>query len=319
MKRILLAAISVGLFGAGLLSFGLTSITAQENDLALVGGQPQPASLKADDQPSNDFLILEGAQLSLIENVRLSTRDPGVVESVLVREGQEVAADEVVATLDQEMFAAQRNAAQSELEIASQETKNDVDLQYAIVSTAVNKKVLERSRDAVSQYAKAISSTELERLDLELKRSTFSREQAERTLEVNRLTEGLKAEELAIAELRLKNRQLKSPVTGTVVEIFRQPGEWLNTGEPIARIVNLQKLRVKCLIDARTINHDMLGSDANFLLESLGKEISVPAKVVFVSPEIDPVEQDFAIWAEVDNSDKRLKAGMVGKLKIATK
>ncbi len=315
MKRILLAAMSVGLLG-----IGLTPITAQDNDdLALTTAQSKSDRTSKVAPATGGFLILDGAQLSLIENVRLSTRDPGVVESVHVQEGQDVAAGKVVATLDQEMFTAQRNAARSELAIAGQETKNDVDLQYAIVSTAVNKKVLERSRDAVNQFAKAISSTELERLDLELKRSTFSREQAERTLEVNRLTEGLKAEELAIAELRLKNRELASPVTGTVVEIFRQPGEWLNTGEPIARIVNLQKLRVKCLVDALTINHDMLGGQAFFISEIQGQEISVPAKVVFVSPEIDPVEQDFAIWAEVENSDKRLKAGMVGKLKIERK
>lgn len=264
-------------------------------------------------------IVISHAQLSLIENVRLSTRDPGIVEAVPVREGETISSGDTIAKLDQRLFQAEQEAAAKELAIAKQETNNDVDLQYAKVSTEVNEKVLDRSRGAVKQFAKSVSVTELEKLELELKRAQLSGEQAERKLAINELTEQLKAAELKIATAKLEYREIKSPIDGMVVEVLKQPGEWINSGEPIARIVSLDRLRVKGLSRAETIRNLKVGDAAKFNAILDGKTVSVAATLVFVSPEIDPVEQDFVIWAEIDNTDRQLYPGIVGELEIQSR
>ena len=259
---------------------------------------------------------IDSAQLSLIQNVILSSRDPGILDKVLIREGDSVSEKQTIALLDREAYAQQALAAESEWRIAQRESQDDADLRYAEISEEVNERVLSRSNKAVEQFAKAISETELERLHLELKRATFGKQQAKNKLHINQLKEELKQAQLAISKLQLKNRGIGSPIDGMVVQVFHQPGEWINSGDPIARIINLKRLRVKCLCDAKSINPHEISKEATFVAYLNDKEISIPAKIVFVSPEIDPVEQDFAVWAEVEN-DGNLRPGLVGTLILA--
>ena len=62
--------------------------------------------------------------------------------------------------------------------------------------------------------------------------------QAERQQDINRLMESLKLDKLTIARLKLKNRTIQSQIDGTVVQVFHTPGEFVNSGEPIARIID---------------------------------------------------------------------------------
>jgi len=41
-----------------------------------------------------------------------------------------------------------------------------------------------------------------------------------------------------------------------------------------------------------------------------------PGTVVFLSPEIDPVNSQISIWVEIDNEDLRLRPGMRAKMTI---
>jgi multidrug efflux pump subunit AcrA (membrane-fusion protein) len=267
----------------------------------------------------SDVVKLQGV-LNPIETLRLATRDPGIVTQVLVSEGSSVSAGDTIAVLDSEMYGAEVSAAQNELQIARQETKNDVDLQYAKMSSEVNQQVLSRSRRAAEQFAKSVSGTELERLRLEYERSRLSGLQAEREQDIHRLTESLKGDQLTIAQIRLKNRHVNSEIDGTVVEVFHTAGEYVNAGEPIARILNLNRLRVICAGSAREIRLSKLSDEAVFkFVQPDGEEISIPAKVTFLSPEIDPVRQTFAVWAEIQNDEALLRSGNIGTLEIKLK
>jgi macrolide-specific efflux system membrane fusion protein len=46
-----------------------------------------------------------------------------------------------------------------------------------------------------------------------------------------------------------------------------------------------------------------------------GQEFS--GKVIFVDPEIDPINAQVRIWAEVDNQGLRLRPGMRAKMTLA--
>ena len=282
--------------------------------------QPVSTSATAEVQRGDGYVTLQGV-LDPVETLRLATRDPGIVSELFVTEGSVVRAGARIAILDTKLYAAEVRAAENELEIARQETKNDVDLQYAKISSEVNHQVLVRSRRAAEQFAKSVSETELERLRLEYERSRLSGLQAERQQDINRLTESLKQNRLTMAKLRLENRVIVSEIDGTVVEVFHTPGEFVNAGEPIARILNLNRLRVICAGDASIVDPSELSDEATFKIQlgSSNKTMTIPAKLTFVSPEIDPVRQTFAIWAELQNKDNQLKSGHVGQLQVKLK
>jgi len=267
-------------------------------------------------QDSSKEIHIDAAQLELIVNVSVASKEAGVVERLDVIEGKAVFAGDVLASLDSASYRAQELAAESELEIAKMESKNEVDLKYSKVSTDVSQKVYQRSLNATKQFAKSVSKTELERLRLEYERAKLSGDQAVNTQEVNKLNVELKEATLQLAEIRLKDRELASPASGMIAEVYRQPGEWVQPGDRIVRIIDTKKLRVLCRCAVADAMPNQVGPKAIFTTNS-GKEYS--ATVTFVSPEVDPEVQDFLVWAEVDNKDGELFPGIQGTVKLQSK
>ena len=276
---------------------------------------PDNGEEKAAGQGS-ETVELQGV-LNPIEKLRLATRDPGIVEKICVEVGDTIEAGDIVAILDRKIFSAEVNAATSELAAAKQEAKDEVDLEFAKISYAVNQKIYERSELARQQFAKSVSKTELERLRLESERTRLSGVQAQQQQKINELTASLQKDRLEIATLRLENRTIKSKIGGTIVEIFNAPGEYVAPGQPIARILNLNRLKVVCSGRLDQLDPEEIPEDAVFKIKKGDQIKSFPAKITFVSPEIDPVRQTYSIWAEIENPNNELKSGLVGKLEFS--
>jgi len=131
--------------------------------------------------------------------------------------------------------------------------------------------------------------TEIERLKLELKRTELSGEQADRTGKVNAINQDLKSDELKIANLRLENREIRSPIEGVVTEVSGQVGQWVNAGQTIAKVVNTAKLRFAGLADREELlpnEVDEYGTLTVQFNQDTSEDFDVT--ITFVSPEIDP-------------------------------
>lgn len=263
-------------------------------------------------------ITVENAQLTLIDNVRIATRDAGIIEKLNAKEGDEVQSGQVLLQLDKAMHEAERSAALAEVEIAKKESENDIDLRYAEKSAEVNRKVLARSCDAVSKFSKSISKTEIERLELELERSILSGDQALHKRLVNELNLELRKEQLRVSDLRLNYRAVASPLNGVVAEVLAQNGEWVAAGQPVVRVIGLDRLRLEALFNQKDAFRIQKGQDATFELVLDGEPVSATGQVVFVSPEIDPLTEEFLVRIEVDNSERKLRPGLKGKLTIET-
>jgi len=261
----------------------------------------------------NQDIVIPG-NLYLINAVRVAAEDPGIIRSV-VTVGDKIDSGQSIAQLNFELYAAQRDAAEKELEAAELEAGNDVDQQFAKVSSEVNRRVLQRSIAANQQYRKAVSLTEIERLKLELKRSELSGEQADRTGKVKGINQELKSEELKIAKLRLRNREIRSPIEGIVTEVSGQVGQWVNAGQTIAKVINTDQLRFSGLADRDELLPNQVSDQGTLIVEfrdEATEELEVT--ITFVSPEIDPSSGLYEVHAEIANSDQLLFAGMRAKL-----
>ena len=168
--------------------------------------------------------------------------------------------------------------------------------------------------EANQQYARTIPSTEIERLRLQYDQARLSGDQAALELEVARWTAKLKTRTKDAALIKLDNRLIRAPFSGTIAQVHVQLGQWVNAGDPIVRIVDLKKLRVEGYFQQEFIRKIKVGNAGTFEYKIGDEVVQAPVKVIFVSPEV--VEGIFQVWAELDNSNLIHIPGMQGKLAI---
>lgn len=267
---------------------------------------------------NSETITIDGAQLRWVDNVRVGSRDAGIVMTVAVKPNDVVEQQTLLVELESEVQTTEADAAEKQLAMAIEQSSNDVNLRFAEKSSEVVKKELDRARAAVQKYSRAVSQTEMEKKQLELEQVLLSGEQARHELSIAKLNTQLRESERDLAKIKLKQRSITSPLAGEVAEVYVQEGEWLDLGAPVLRIVNSERLRVVALVPEAYLFSIKNGQMAS-LKVSIGakeNELTANGKVSFVSPEINPVDREFMIWVDIDNKQKKLRPGLVGSLTI---
>ncbi|MEM9412389.1 MAG: HlyD family efflux transporter periplasmic adaptor subunit, partial [Planctomycetota bacterium] len=240
---------------------------------------------------------------------------PGIIRSVQVSPGEMVGLGQTILKLNQDVFEAEYKASVSELEITELEARNDVNLRYAKKSLEVNQALLSRSEMARKTYAKSISRTDVERLELELEQAKLSAEQAALEADILTAKTKLQRNRMEISKINLDNRAIQSPIDGRVEEIYVQVGQWVNAGQKVARVIDPQHLQAKTLFDKKWIHKIKIGDPAQFSSEIGGQKVTVEGVVSYIGSVITP-NQTFAVWVDVDNAQFKLFPGSLGKLTI---
>ena len=261
-----------------------------------------------------DSAEFETALLTAIRDTSLASEAPGIVQLIRVEPGGDVQASDTIVELNKDTFEAELRVAQAEKVVAEIEASNDVNIKYAAKTFEVNQKLFHRSEQARQQYAKAITRTDMDRLQLELEQSRLSQRQALLQLEIAQQTMNLKSDLVEVAELRLANREIKAPFAGRIEQVFVQEGQWINAGAPIARIVDLTSLRVKAIFPVQHYLRIKTGNRAEFTYLIGDKKFDAQGVVTFVNSVIR--DNLFQVWVDIDNSDLGLIPGVQGKLRV---
>jgi macrolide-specific efflux system membrane fusion protein len=118
--------------------------------------------------------------------------------------------------------------------------------------------------------------------------------------------------------MKVARCELRSPIDGVVVEILHNKGEWLDPGEPLVRILTLNPLRVEFFVAASRYGQaELIGHQVELETQLPGDKKGLFAgEIVFVSPEIQPVNGQIRVYAEVQNPEYLLRPGARGKLTI---
>ena len=275
-------------------------------------------ALSAEDNSSSHQLTVNDVQVTLIDDVRTPAREAGVLTELSVKEGDLVEAGAELGRIDLNLASMDETLARIEHEIAKLQSENDVDRRYASKNLQVSEAELKRSLNSNEVYPRSISDTHIDRLRLVVEQSSLSIEQAERDLRIAGLTKQLKEQTVNISAERVDRRHIVAPLAGMVVEVFRKPGEWLSEGDPVVRIIRMDRLRVEAFVNGRKHGTDLIGCPVQFKthLPPGNRSSHFDGKVVFVSPELQPVNGQVRVWAEVENRDLQLRPGARGTLII---
>ncbi|WP_372722016.1 efflux RND transporter periplasmic adaptor subunit [Novipirellula sp.] len=277
----------------------------------------------ATQQLETQQLEVSEAQVSLIHNTFIASPISGVVETVLVKEGNRVQPDALLIQLDDQRFRTELEAAVAAHRAAKLESDSDVDARYARRAKEFHIRQLEQSKQANSKFPGAISDSEVEKLQLVVDQAVLAIEQAEHKQQIAIAHTSEKQAAVKIAEQRVRDHAIRASVGGQVAEITVQPGESVESGEPLIRVISLDPIRVECFIDGRKYGSELVGRQVQFVCEELPRAdpgsdhaAEFSGNVTFVSPEVHPVTGQVRLWATVSNPQTRLRSGMRGRLVI---
>jgi macrolide-specific efflux system membrane fusion protein len=264
-----------------------------------------------------DGIHVDSVVVTLIEQVEVSAREAGPLISVDVKEGQLVTEGTLLARLDDTEATLARNKAQLELDIAKKQATSDVKTRYAKKSLEVATAEEQRGLESVGKFSKSVSQSELDQLRLAKERAALELEQAKEDQQIAALTAKLKENEVATATFNIERRRVVSPISGVVVQVKRHKGEWVQLGDSIIRILRIDRLRAEAFLNAREVGGDLVGRSVTLSVDLPGaSHAEFRGKVVFVSPEVNPVNGQFRVWAEVENRDQLLRPGLQGSMVI---
>ena len=269
--------------------------------------------LAADEKP----LVIDSVLKSAGE-VEVPAAEAGVLTEVLAREGKFVQEGDSLGRIHDTDVKLAYERARLEAEIAKRKVDNDLAIQAAKKSVDVARAEYSRSVETNKEYPKTVSQSELDRQRLMVERGELEAQQAILDQQEAKLKLEISLRECALAEEHLRKRHIIAPLGGMVVDVPHEKGEWVQPGETIARILRMDVLRAEGFLPAGKASLDLIGKKVVLTVTDeafAGKEF--PGEIVFVSPEIDPLNSQVRVWAEVKNVDMKLRPGLQATLKVA--
>lgn len=123
--------------------------------------------------------------------------------------------------------------------------------------------------------------------------------------------------ELELAQSILQRRSVISPIDGVVARVYRQPGEFVEAGTPILRVIQLHSLRAEGFVDVALADPALNGRPVRIQVTGIGRTPqSFDGVVTWVGQEVEPLNQQVRIWAEFDSPRLSVYPGMTAEMMI---
>lgn len=210
---------------------------------------------------------------------------------------------------------------------------------------------LERAKGSRSTFPGSVSQSELTRLDLifqqrvleeqkaaedqqlarlkyevdhaavESQRITVNRmqllaEQQEHELKVRESEYEAAAKALELARIRLNRRILAAPYPGVILSVSRQPGEWVEPGAEVCTLAQMDVLRIEGFVASNRLSSSHVGQQVTITFPENSELPEVTGKITFVSPSVDPVNQQVRVWAEFPNPQLVVRPGVSAAIRV---
>ncbi|MGB0257881.1 MAG: efflux RND transporter periplasmic adaptor subunit [Coraliomargarita sp.] len=111
---------------------------------------------------------------------------------------------------------------------------------------------------------------------------------------------------------------LKAPVGGIVADKKIKEGDYVKTGEPLFRIVDLDVLWATLDAYESDLAWLRFGQEVSFTVQSFPGE-SFEGKIAFIEPEVDRKTRTTPVRVNVSNTDEKLKPGMFVRAVVASR
>ncbi|GAB6037930.1 HlyD family efflux transporter periplasmic adaptor subunit [Fundidesulfovibrio butyratiphilus] len=243
--------------------------------------------------------------------VDISTKMAGRLVSVLAREGDDVTAGEPLARMDTKVLDADLREAEAAIMQAEHkkagavaavaQRQNEILAAEALVAQRSSQLQLSDIELRRTQKLHTDGVVPRERLDVDLTTSKTNTAQLKAAqAQVFSARAGLESAKAGVLEAQaaieaarakaetiradLSDATLISPINGRVLYRLAEPGEILGVGGRVLTLLDLSDVYMTLFLPTAQVGRAALGAEARIVLD-VRPDISIPAKVTFVSPQ----------------------------------
>ena len=123
----------------------------------------------------------------------------------------------------------------------------------------------------------------------------------------------LAATDLEQIKVRYNHGFPRSPITGIVNHLYVDTGEFIDTGKPIADIVNIDRIKINVRVPELDIRFVLVGQKTPVRIDAF-PERDLSGKVDFVAFKADPATKTFLVRTLIDNPLGDIRPGMIGRV-----
>lgn len=269
----------------------------------------------AEDDAKAAEIQVESAILKTVETTVLSAEVAGIISVLDVKEGLVVEPGRELGRIRDEAVKLDLERAKTAIELAKKKQQSDIDQRLATKSQAVADNEYQRASAANLRVPDTYPPNEIDRLRLVADRAKLEVERAKYQRDLATMDVTLAEHEYRkFYELYLRHK-IKAPSAGVVVSIDKHLGEWVEPGTPLLTIVRTDLLRVEGFVTAEQAARIQVGDEAEVSLDALRAN----AKVVFISPDTNPVNSQVRVFLEFENTKVEFRPGLRVKAKLLSK
>lgn len=105
----------------------------------------------------------------------------------------------------------------------------------------------------------------------------------------------------------------RSPISGVINYLYVDAGEFIDTGKPLADIVNIDRIKINVQVPELDIRFVRKGQTTPVKIDAF-PEKELTGVVDFVAFKADPATKTFLVRSVIDNPDHEIRPGMIGRL-----
>jgi membrane fusion protein, heavy metal efflux system len=251
-----------------------------------------PAATSAAPAPMASMAASVGCLIEPQFTAEVGTPASGLIEAVSADRGQSVRKGQLLAVIASDVEKATVVAARTKAE-------SEGEINAAMASRDLAKTKLKRMHLLMQQGFAS---------QLEIDQAKSEYEVADQRTAQARESQAIAKRELAVAEEQLKQRTLRSPIDGVVVERMVHPGERVD-GKPLFKIAALHPLKVEIIVQSNQFGILREGM-AIGVRPDLPNAQELTAQVSQVDKIIDSASGTFRARLNLPNPNKLIPAGV---------
>ncbi len=191
-----------------------------------------------------------------IDTIEIPARDVGFLAEVRVSQGMEVVKGDLLARLDSSAAELELQLTQLNAQIAAREAGDDSDIQLANSIVEEAKIILENFQTL--RLRNSATESELRQRQIAVTQAEVKLTHAKQGAEQLKLRAQVAQSSILAAEEKLKRLKMIAPIDGTITEVLKKEGEWVQAGQPICKLVRLNELRVDFFVLRDTVEPSSL-------------------------------------------------------------
>jgi HlyD family secretion protein len=216
----------------------------------------------------------------------VSAQTPGVLLWFTPMEGQQVAPGNLLGVVDTAQLALERAQARAQsAAVRSRVSESGREVEVLAVQRDFAQRAYERTRRLYAEHA--ATAQQLDQTEGEYR--TLGERIAAARVQQQSAVGDARASDARVAQLteQISRSRVMAPLAGTVLATYARTGEFVQPGQPLFRIANLDSLTLRAYVTEPQLTQLRIGQRVQVSVDRAGERLVVPGTVTWVASKAE--------------------------------